>query len=32
MQVCVFVFLEDISGDLSPYKETYLNVPMDMPR
>ena len=29
MQLCAFVFLEDISGELPPYEETYLNVPMD---
>jgi hypothetical protein len=29
MQLCAFVFLEDISGELPPYDETYLSVPMD---
>src|SRR5437879_11048023 len=29
MQLCAFVFLEDISGELPPYEETYLSVPMD---
>ena len=29
MQLCTFVFLEDISGELPPYGETYLSVPMD---
>src|SRR6202043_2958808 len=29
MQLCAFVFLEDISGKLPPYEETYLSVPMD---
>jgi hypothetical protein len=29
MQSCAFVFLEDISGELPPYQETYLSVPMD---
>ena len=29
MQLCAFVFLEDISGELSPYEETYLSVRMD---
>jgi len=31
MQLCAFVFLEDISGELPPYAETYLSVPMDGP-
>jgi hypothetical protein len=31
MQLCAFVFLEDISGELPPYEETYLSVPMDDP-
>jgi superfamily II DNA or RNA helicase len=31
MQLCAFVFLEDISGELPPYEETYLSVPMDSP-
>ncbi len=31
MQLCAFVFLEDISGELPPYEETYLSVPMDLP-
>jgi hypothetical protein len=31
MQLCAFVFLEDISGALPPYEETYLSVPMDAP-
>ena len=31
MQLCAFVFLEDISGQLPPYEETYLSVPMDAP-
>ena len=31
MQLCAFVFLEDISGELPPYEETYLSVPMDAP-
>jgi superfamily II DNA or RNA helicase len=31
MQLCVFVFLEDISRELPPYEETYLSVPMDAP-
>lgn len=31
MQLCAFVFLEDISGELPPYEETYLSVPMDGP-
>ncbi len=29
MQLCAFVFLEDISGELPPYEEIYLSVPMD---
>lgn len=29
MQLCAFVFLEDISGELPPYEETYLSVSMD---
>ena len=29
MELCAFVFLEDISGELPPYDETYLSVPMD---
>ena len=29
MQLCAFVFLEDISGELPPYEETYISVPMD---
>jgi len=31
MQLCAFVFLEDISGELPPYEETYLSVAMDPP-
>ena len=31
MQLCAFVFLEDISGELPSYEETYLSVPMDAP-
>jgi superfamily II DNA or RNA helicase len=31
MQLCAFLFLEDISGELPPYEETYLSVPMDPP-
>lgn len=31
MQLCAFVFLEDISGELPPYEETYISVPMDPP-
>jgi hypothetical protein len=31
MQLCAFVFLEDISAELPPYEETYLSVPMDAP-
>jgi superfamily II DNA or RNA helicase len=29
MQLCAFVFLEDISGELPPYEEIYLSIPMD---
>ena len=29
MRLCAFVFLEDISGELPPYQESYLSVPMD---
>jgi len=29
MQLCAFVFLEDISGELPPYEETYVSFPMD---
>src|SRR5580704_16548337 len=29
MQLSAFVFLEDISGELPPYEEIYLSVPMD---
>jgi superfamily II DNA or RNA helicase len=29
MQLCTFVFLEDVSRELPPYEETYLSVPMD---
>jgi superfamily II DNA or RNA helicase len=29
MQLCAFVFLEDVSGELPPYEETYISVPMD---
>lgn len=29
MQLCAFVFLEDISRELPPYEETYISVPMD---
>jgi len=29
MRLCAFVFLEDISGELPPYEETYVSVPMD---
>jgi hypothetical protein len=29
MQLCAFVFLEDISGELPPYEDSYLSVPMD---
>ena len=31
LQLCPFLFLEDISGELPPYEETYLSVPMDAP-
>jgi superfamily II DNA or RNA helicase len=31
MQLCAFVFLEDISDELPPYEETFLSVPMDAP-
>jgi superfamily II DNA or RNA helicase len=31
MQLCAFVFLEDISSELPPYEETFLSVPMDGP-
>src|SRR5438270_6664000 len=31
MPLCAFVFLEDISGELPSYEETYLSVPMDAP-
>jgi len=31
MQLCAFVFLEDISGELPPYEETCISVPMDPP-
>ena len=31
MQLCAFVFLEDISGELPPYDETYVSVAMDAP-
>ena len=31
MQLCAFVFLEDISGELPPYDESYLSVAMDAP-
>jgi superfamily II DNA or RNA helicase len=31
MQLCAFVFLEDVSAELPPYEETYLSVPMDAP-
>ena len=31
MQLCAFLFLEDISRELPPYEETYLSVPMDAP-
>ena len=31
MQLCAFVFLEDISAELPPYEENYLSVPMDPP-
>ncbi len=29
MDLCAFVFLEDISGELPPYEETCLSVPME---
>jgi superfamily II DNA or RNA helicase len=29
MQLCAFVFLEDISGELPHYEEIYISVPMD---
>ena len=29
MQLCAFVFLEDISAELPPYEETYISVSMD---
>jgi superfamily II DNA or RNA helicase len=29
MQLCAFVFLEDISGQLPPYEESYVSIPMD---
>jgi superfamily II DNA or RNA helicase len=29
MQLCAFLFLEDISGELPPYEETYLSIAMD---
>jgi superfamily II DNA or RNA helicase len=29
MQLCAFVFLEDISSELPPYEESLLSVPMD---
>jgi hypothetical protein len=29
MQLCTFVFLEDISDELPPYEESYVSVPMD---
>ncbi len=31
MQLCAFLFLEDISGELPPYEATYLNIAMDAP-
>ena len=31
MQLCAFVFLEDICGELPPYEESYLSMPMDAP-
>ncbi len=31
MQLCAFVFLEDISSELPPYEETLVSVPMDGP-
>src|SRR5579864_1101047 len=29
MQLCAFVFLEDICAELPPYEESYVSVPMD---
>src|SRR3954469_16620877 len=29
MQLCAFVFLEDISAELPPYEESFLSMPMD---
>jgi len=29
MQLCAFVFLEDISSELPPYEESFVSVPMD---
>src|SRR6185312_8598279 len=29
MQLCAFVFLEDISNELPPYEESFFSVPMD---
>jgi superfamily II DNA or RNA helicase len=29
MQLCAFVFLEDISNELPPYEESFVSVPMD---
>ncbi len=29
MRLCAFVFLEDISGELPPYEESYVSIPMD---
>jgi superfamily II DNA or RNA helicase len=31
MQLCAFVFLEDISSELPPYEESFVSVPMDEP-
>ena len=31
MQLCAFVFLEDVSGELPPYEESYVSVAMDAP-
>ena len=31
MQLCAFLFLEDISVELPPYEETYLSIAMDAP-
>jgi hypothetical protein len=31
MQLCAFVFLEDISAELPSYEEAFLSVPMDAP-